>query len=170
MTRAHADDRDPQVVEVAEERGGADERIEVLGMADVAAVHDDELLVETKPFCPVVPADGGREPLRVDPVRDHAHPPGWSSLLLEPKAHRVSDRDYAVRATEIERNEPSKHAHHGTILEPLELYGDLREDVLTDHDERHAVAARDEERDVTDDRRIGHAQDNIWFRSAQATE
>ena len=42
VPRAEADDQDPQVVEVAQERGRADEAVEVLRVADVARVHDDE--------------------------------------------------------------------------------------------------------------------------------
>ena len=37
VPRAHADDHDPQVVEIAQERRGADERVEILRVADVAA-------------------------------------------------------------------------------------------------------------------------------------
>ena len=43
---AEAGDDDAQVVEVAQERRGADEAVEILRVADVARVHDDERVDE----------------------------------------------------------------------------------------------------------------------------
>ena len=42
VARAEAGDHDPQVVAVAQERRRADEAVEILRVADVARVHDDE--------------------------------------------------------------------------------------------------------------------------------
>ena len=53
-------------------------------------------------------------------------------------------------------------------LEPLELDRDLREDVLADDDERSAKAPRDGERDVGDDGRVGHAQDDVRLAGEEA--
>ena len=50
---------------------------------------------------------------------------------------------------------------HERLLEPLDALRDLREDVLADHEQRHAEAARDEEPDVADDRRVGHAEHEV---------
>ena len=46
VTRPHADDHDQEIVEVTQKRPGANERVEILRMSDVARVHDDELLVD----------------------------------------------------------------------------------------------------------------------------
>ena len=46
VARAGPDDHDPEVVEVAEQRGGANQRVEILRVADVAGVHDDEAVGE----------------------------------------------------------------------------------------------------------------------------
>ena len=43
-----------------------------------------------------------------------------------------------VRASQIEADEPAQQADDDRVLEPLELDGDLGEDVLADHDERRA--------------------------------
>ena len=42
VPRAEARDHDAEPLEVAEEGRGADEAVEVLGVADVPRVHDDE--------------------------------------------------------------------------------------------------------------------------------
>src|SRR5581483_7649788 len=70
LVRATTFLRDLDDLVVAEERRRAHERIEVLRMADVAGVHDDEAVGE-----PVLPGPGvvlgrGLDRLRVDPVRN----------------------------------------------------------------------------------------------------
>src|SRR4030095_12162376 len=109
-------------------------------MADVAGMHDDELLVETAATRPCVRLLPWREALRVDPVRDHPHALRWRARLLQSQAHRVANRDDAVSTSKVERDETAQHARCDGILEPLQLHGDLGKDVLADHDERGAVA------------------------------
>ena len=86
----------------------------------------------------------GDELRRVDPVRDHLDPLGRRALLLETQLHRLADRDDAVGAPQVERDEPPQRAEHERVLEPLDALGDLGEDVLADDEERHAEAPRDE--------------------------
>ena len=167
---AGSDDENREVVEVTQERRRANERVEVLRMADVPGVHDDELLVHALLSRPVVGFVTRRQPLGVDPVRDHLHTLGRCTFLLETPAHRVADRNDPVRAPEVERHERTKEPHHDGILEALQLNGDLRKDVLADHDERGAVATRDEQRDVCHDRGIGHAEHDVRARAAQAAQ
>ena len=137
-------------LEVAEEGRGADERVEVLRVPDVARVHDDERIVEAVLARPGVVPRLRRELLRVDPVRDHLDAAGGRALRLEAQLHRLADRDDAVGAPQVERDEPPQRAEHERLLEPLDALGDLGEDVLADHEERHAEAPRDEEPDVAD--------------------
>ena len=136
-------------------------------MTDVAGVHDDELLGEISgratSDCRL---SCGASRVGVDPVRDHAQAVRRRALLLQPPAHGVADRDDPVRATQVEADETAQQAHHRRILESLELDGDLGEDVLADDDERHPEAAGDEERDVRDDRRVGHAENDVRPRPA----
>ena len=70
--------------------------------------------------------------------------PGGRALRLEAQLHRVADRDDAVGAPQVEGDEPPQRTQHERLLEPLDPLGDLREDVLADHEERRAEAARDE--------------------------
>ena len=86
VARAEADDHDAQVVEVAQERRRADERVEVLRVTDVAGVHDDERRRRAVLARPGVVARLRRDRRRVDPVRDHADPIGRGALLLQPAA------------------------------------------------------------------------------------
>ena len=170
MARARADDHDLQVVQVAQERRGTDKGIEILRVPHVAGVHDDELRVETNVACPGVRLIEGPEPLRVDPVGDHAQPLRAGALFLQPAAHRVADRHDAVGTAEVEADEPAQKAHQQGILQPLQLHGDLGEDVLADDDQRRPEAARGEEGNVGDDRWIGHAQDDVRTWSSDAAE
>ncbi len=168
VARAEADHHHLQPVEVAEERGRADERVEVLRVPDVARVHDDEGVVDSLLPRPRVPPRLRRELRGVDPVRDHLDPRGRRALLLETQLHRLPDRDHAVGAAQVERDEPPQRAHHERMLEALEPLGDLREDVLADDEERGAEPARDEEPDVADDGRVGHAEDEVRPLAAQS--
>ena len=171
VARAEADHDDPEALEVAQERRGADERVEVLRVTDVARVHDDERVVE-----PVLGATTALSPRlrrelgRVHPVRDHGRRARPAPLLLEPPLHRLADRDDAVGPPEIEATSLPERADDDRLLEPLDPLGDLREDVLADHEQRHAEAARDDEPDVADDRRVGHAEHEVGPRTAERGE
>ena len=60
-----------------------------------------------------------------------------------------------------------QHADDGGVVEPVELGRDLREDVLADDEQRRADAPPDEDAEVADDRRVGHAEDEVRRRAAQ---
>ena len=161
LTRSGPDHDDSQADEVAQEGRRPNQRVEILGVPDVSRVHHDERLVEAALRRPLVVAWARRELRRVDPVRDHGDSLGRRPLVLEPQLHRVADRDDAVGALEVERDEPTKRAQENRLLESLHPLGDLGEDVLADDEQRHTEAARDDERDVPDDGRIGHAEDQV---------
>ena len=170
MPRAEADHDDPESIQVAQERRGPHERVEILRVADVPGVHHDEGAVEALLRRPGVVPRLRHELGRVDPVRDHLDPLGGSALLLEPQLHRVADRDDTVGTAEVERDEPAQRSEHERLLEALHALGDLGEDVLADHEQRHAEAPRDDEADVADDGRIGHAEDEVGPRAAERRE
>ena len=167
---AEADHHDPQRFEVAQERRCADERVEILRMADVARVHDDEPIVELVLGRPGVRARPGGQLGGVHPVRDHRDAIGGSAFLLEPLLHRVADRHDAVGAAQVERHEPAERTEDERLLEPLDTLGDLREHVLADDEERNPEATRDDEPDVADDRRVGHAEHEVGSRAAERSE
>ena len=113
---------DREVVEVAQERCRADEVVEVLRVADVARVHDDE------------PVD---EPLFARPGRCHAAPAtiavvstqfgitvirsGARPLRHEPLAHPLADRDDVVGALEVVADQPPQDADEHRVRQPSEL-------------------------------------------------
>ena len=130
-------------------------------MPDVARVHDDERVDELVLARPVVVARARRQRVDVDPVRDHDHVARVRALLGEPRPHRLADRDDAVRALEVEPDRVAQSSDDDGVVQPLQLDRDLGEDVLADHDERRAEPARDEQRNVRDHGRIGHAQDDV---------
>ena len=161
VPRPEADHHDLEPLEVAEERRRADERVEVLGVPDVPRVHDDERVVDALLPRPRVLPRLRPELVRVDPVRDHRDPLGRRALLLEAQLHRLADRDDAVGPSEVERDEPPERAEDDGVLEPLDALRDLGEHVLADDEERDAEPARDEQPDVADDGRVGHAEDEV---------
>ncbi len=167
VPRAEAGDHDAEVVAVPQERRGAHEAVEILRMADVARMHDDEPPVEAVLLGPGVVARLRRDRACVDPVRDHAQALGRRTLGLEPLPHRLADRDDPVRATEVRADEPAEDSDHRRIPKSIELRRDLREDVLADDEHRRADALADEHAEVSDDRRIGHAEHEIGRRTAQ---
>ena len=134
-------------------------------MADVPRMHDDELVVEARHARPFVPILKRLKPRRIDPVRNDAQAIGRRALGLESLPHRLADCNDAIRTTEVKRDQKAQYGHHCRIFEPLELYGDLRKDVLADHDKRNAKSPRDNKCDVGDDRRIGHTEDDVRPRS-----
>ena len=69
MSRAHADNRDRELVEITEKCPRPHERIEVLGVSDVSRVHDDELAFELGDADPFVLFAVRSKPCRVDPIR-----------------------------------------------------------------------------------------------------
>ncbi len=140
-------------------------------MPDVAGVHDDELRVEPAVARPrVVLSRAARAACVSTQFGITRRRSGRRALLLEARAHRLADRDDAVGAPEVEADEPAQQAHQRAVLEPLQLDRDLGEHVLADDDERDAVAPRHEQRDVGDDRRVGHAEDDVGTRAAEPLE
>jgi len=131
---------------------------------------DHELLGEITPAGPGIVLVVWREPLGVHPVRDHAQALRRSALLLQPLAHGVPDRYNPVGTTKVETDEPAQQAHHRRVPESIELHRDLREHVLADDDQRSSVASRDEQRDVGDDRRVGHTEDDVGTRATESAE
>ena len=77
------------------------------------------------------------------------------SRIVSPIATiRSARRRYAPtrpRSTPIDRR----------VAEPVELGRDLREDVLADDEHRRADALADEDAEVADDRRVGHAEHEV---------
>ena len=157
-------------VEIAEKRRRAHERLEVLGVADVARVHDDEVPRQAVVPRPRVVERLRRDRLGVDPVRDHANPIGRRAFLLEPLPHRVADRDHAVGAAQVEPDHLAQRRHEQAVVEAAELRGDLREHVLGDDEQRRAEALGDREPDVAHHRRIGHRQHEIGPRARQPVQ
>ena len=98
---------------------------------------------------------------RVDPVRDHVDPRRSSALLLEPQLHRLADRDHAVGAPEVERDEPPQRAHDERVLQPLErsAISGKTSWLMTSSGTPNRRATS--EPDVADDRRVGHAEDEV---------
>ena len=168
MPRAEAGDDDAHVLAVAKERCRANEAIEVLCVPDVARVHGDEAADQTVLRRPLVVPRLRRYRARIDPVRDDPKALGRRALRLEALAHRLADRDDAVGAPKVGADQASQHADHGRIAQPIELGRDLREDVLADDEHGRADALPDEDADVADDRRVGHAEDEIGARPATA--
>ena len=158
---ARADHDEVQIVQVAEKRARSDQRLHVLGVADVARVHDDEALVQTISARPdVVPRLRG-DAIRVDPVLDHAHAIGSRALLLQSAPHRLPDRDDPVCTPQVGLDHEPQQADQERVLEALELDCDLGEDILGDDDERDAEPPGDDEPDVTDHRRVGERQHHV---------
>ena len=162
MTGPEPDHDDPERLEVAQERRRANERVEVLGVTDVARVHHDERVVEPLLRRPGVAAWLWRELRRVDPVRDHLDARGVGTLLLPavasscPRSRRRGRRG-GDRAPTSRRSAATRTG----CSSRLSALRDLGEDVLADDEQRHVEASRDGERDVADDRRVGHAEHEI---------
>src|SRR5207253_565418 len=127
-TRADGDDR--EILQIAKERRGADENVEVLRVSDVARVHDDEAAGKPVLERPRIFVRLRMNRVAVDPVRYHFDAAGARTLRLEPAAHRVADRDDAVGAPQVEADQLPQQLDQRLALEPLHLDGHLREHVL----------------------------------------
>ena len=62
----------------------------------------------------------------------------------------------------------AEDADDGWVAEPVELGRDLREHVLADDEHGRADAPADEDAEVADDRRVGHAEHEIGARPLSA--
>ena len=114
---AEADEDDREVVEVAQVRRRVDQRVQVLGVADVAGVHDDEPADEARARAPsrcrsaaasapsCRPSSGSRGSGR-----------GSRALRGEPLLHRLADRDDAVGPAEVEARQHSEQADEQGFL------------------------------------------------------
>src|SRR5207244_3893721 len=125
VASATADDRDDEVVQVAEKRRRPDESIEILCMTDVAGMHDDERFREIVLSRPLVVLRRGRDCGSVDPVGNDGDALRKCTLLHESPTHRVPDGNDAVRAAQVETDECPQHLNDDLALEPLELDSDL---------------------------------------------
>ena len=158
VTRPCADEDDLEVVQVAEE---GDRPHDDLRVADVPRVHHDETAIEPLPHRPWVGFRRCLDLVGFDPVRDDPDPVAPRTLLLQPAAHRFADRHDPVGPAQVRVDQGTEKADQEGVLEPLQLDGDLREHVLADHDERDAKASGHDDGDVPDDRRVGHAEDDV---------
>ena len=162
--RAEADDRHSEIVQIAKVRRRDDQRVEVLGMADVARVHDYEPAVEPGRARPFVALRTRRDRGGVDPVRDHDDALGRGSLGDQPLAHPFPDRHDRVRTPEVEADERAERPDDERVRQPPQLGRDLGEDVLADHEQGDVPAPCDQQAEVADDRGIGHAEHEVWRR------
>ena len=169
-SRTQPHDQDDEVFEIAQAVGGADERVEILRVADVSRMHDDELAGEAVLRRPRVVVRLRANLRDVDPVRDHPDPLRRSAFRLEARPHRLADGDDAVRAPQVERHRAAKRRDHERVSQPPERGRNLREHVLADDDERRSMPPRDEDRHRAEHRRIGHAQDDVRVPCGEAAD
>ena len=162
---------DPQVVEIAKERRRANQRVEILRVADVAGVHDDEACRRARARATTRCRCGcGRESRRVDPVRDHDDP--LRRRALRPRAARASSRRSrrcgrhgAGRARRAPRSSADERRGFSSRFSSTAISG--KTSWLID-DERHAEAgARRASARSPIDRRVGHAEDDVGPRRAR---
>ena len=168
---AEADDHDREVVEVAQERRGADELVEVLRVADVAGVHDDEACRRAR--CSATTrcrAASGRQ-------RGVSTQFGITLDALGARALLVSRRCIVspIATTRSARSTQSAEQRRTSLStagsRAAELDRDLGEDVLADDDERRAEAAAERRARATpDDRRVRHADDDVGPRLARPAD
>ena len=162
MPGAEADDHDLEPVEVSQQNGGAYQRLEILCVADVARVHDDEAVDEVVGLraqalsrgCGVI--SSGSTQFGITTIRS-----ARCALRDEPGAHRLADRDDAVGPPQVRAHDPPERSDRHWIRESPELLCRFREHVLADDDERHAEATGHRETDGADHRRVGHAEHDV---------
>ena len=109
MTGTEPDDQDGQIVEITQERGGANEVVQVLSVADVARMHNDEPIRQVLRPRPVVLTRAGHDCGSVDPVGNDRDPLGRGALCDEPLAHAVADRHDVVGPLEVEGDQAPQH-------------------------------------------------------------
>ena len=142
-------------------RRRVEQRRQILRVADVPGVHDDEAVDEPLLARPRIRALARRELLRVGPVRDHGDRVRLDALRDQPPAHPLADRHDSGRARKPEPDEPVEHADEDGVVEPAERDRDLGEDVLRDDDQRHTVAPSDGHADRGDEGRVGETEDEV---------
>jgi hypothetical protein len=108
-------------VEVAEKRARPDERVEILRVADVPRVHDDEPPGQPVLARPWVVAGHRVNARHVHPVRYHTNPLGPDTFLLEPLPHRVPDRNNPVGRAQRRVDQHTEHADDHRVAEAAEL-------------------------------------------------
>src|SRR6185436_515559 len=79
----------------------------------------------------------------------------------------LPDRDDPVGPPQVQPDELTERSEHERVLEPLDALRDLGEDVLADHEKWHVEPPGHHEPDVADDRRVGHAEDEVGPLAAQ---
>ena len=121
---------DREIVEVAKVRRRADQLVEVLGVADVARVHDHEAAVEPGVARPLVLLRLRRDRASVSTQFGITLTRSGGAPFPQPLAHRLPDRHDAVRPPEVEADERRSSPTTSGFVEPPELVRDLGEDVL----------------------------------------
>ena len=161
VASAEPDDGDDEIVEVAQKRGRADKVVEVLSVADVPRMHNDEPVDEILGARPVGLTRPWLYRGGIDPVRDDSDVVRRAPFSNEALRHPLTDRDNVVGSPQVIPHERAQHPHEHWFVRPTQLGGDFREDILADNEQRGAVPPSDHEREVADDRRIGHANDEL---------
>ena len=161
--RAAADDPHGEVVEVAQEAQAPDERVEVLRVADVARVHDDEALHEAGARGP----RGCPRGCGVDRSRRRSSSGSRGSARLgrpSPRAAASSCRRSRRRGRPSGSDEStsrrSARSTNGLWRRPsLTAISGNTSCAITSSGTRKR--ARDEPADGADERRVGHADDEV---------
>ena len=131
-------------------------------MPDVAGVHDDEAVDEL-----VLARPGVVARLRSDLVVStqlgitRRAPAGRPSLRAAASSSRRSRRPGRRGGGTTPTSRRKRADGRPGSRAASSRTADLGEDVLADDDERRAEATRDDEPDVADHRRVGHAEDEI---------
>ena len=162
VARAEADHEDLETFEVAQERRRPDERVEILGVTDVPGVHDDERVVDAL-LSPTTRSAGaaGRAPTcrpssgSPRPVRS-AHPSARADPSSSPRSRRRDRRD-GGRAPTSFRSAPSTIGCSRRLTRSA-ISGKTSWLITSSGD---AEPPGDEEPDVADHRRVGHAEHEV---------
>jgi hypothetical protein len=111
LARTGADHHEAQPVEIPQEGRCAYEQVEVLRVADVPRVHDDERVRKLVLPRPRVVLRRRLQLVRVDPVRDHLDAVAAHTLLDQAPPHRLADHDDAVRPAQADPDEQIERSY-----------------------------------------------------------
>ena len=159
------DHDEADVLEIAQEGGGAHEHVEVLRIAHIPRVHDDELVDQAVLAGPGVVLRARHQFVGIHPVSNHHDPLGCHALRDQPRLHRLADRNDAVGIAQSHADEQPESPDEHRVPQAAQFDRDLREDVLHDRHIRDAKAPCRNECECGHERRIAHAHDEIGGRS-----
>ena len=145
--RSVADDLE---LDVGERARSLEQRVQLLGMPDVAGMHDDE--------APVALHVHGMNLVRVHPAGDRDDLVGRDAPLLQAPRHRPADRDHAIGPAQVEVDDRPEPLQQRRAQLPPRALG---VEILDRHDERRPETARDGVRGRPEERRIGLAEDGV---------